>query len=164
MKFLISFFIPFLFAVHGIIMATDEFWFHWKRNLPRWERWGHPIDTLSFIFCFALAIILPGSKENVYVYSFAALLSMLLITKDEWIHSRYCTAFEMWLHALLFLIHPILLAVAGIYLARFQLNLEIETLRFWIVLQTVISILFFFYQLIYWNGPWKRSLPTLLQK
>ena len=164
MKFLISFFIPFLFAVHGIIMATDEFWFHRKRNLPKWERWGHPIDTLSFIFCLSLALTLPGSRGNVVVYSLAALFSLLLITKDEWVHFRYCTALEMWLHALLFLIHPILLAVAGIYLARFELKLDIEYLRFWILLQTVISILFFCYQVIYWNGPWKRSLPTPLQK
>ena len=37
------------FAVQGLAILVDEFWFHHRRGLPRWERLGHPIDTLPLI-------------------------------------------------------------------------------------------------------------------
>ncbi len=38
-------FIP--FALQTCCMAVDEVHFHRQRGLPRWERLGHPLDTLT---------------------------------------------------------------------------------------------------------------------
>jgi hypothetical protein len=38
-------FIP--FALQMCCMAVDEVHFHRQRGLPRWERLGHPLDTLT---------------------------------------------------------------------------------------------------------------------
>jgi len=28
-------------------MGVDEFYFHRRRGLPRWERLAHPLDTMT---------------------------------------------------------------------------------------------------------------------
>ncbi len=38
-------------AVQGIAMAVDELHFHRRRGLGRWERLGHPLDTLTVLAC-----------------------------------------------------------------------------------------------------------------
>ena len=32
-------------TLQALVMAVDEFYCHYRRELPRWERWGHPLDT-----------------------------------------------------------------------------------------------------------------------
>lgn len=43
-------FIP--FPLQMICMAVDEAHFHRWRGLPRWERLGHSLDTLTVLACF----------------------------------------------------------------------------------------------------------------
>lgn len=156
--------LPGIFLLHALLMMTDEFWFHWRRNLPKWERWGHPLDTFSVTVCYALALSLPSTVGNFLLYFVFALFSTLLITKDEWVHAQLCSGGEMWIHALLFALHPILLFMAGIFLMRDRFNFNVEHFRFWLQVQCMAAILFLFYQIIYWNGPWKPSLPQRVQK
>ena len=104
---------PFPFLLHAIGMLIDEAWFHRRRGLPRWERLGHPLDTLTVLACYALALALPATGAGAAVYFCAAVFSCIFITKDEWVHVRHCTGGEMWLHAFLFVMHPVLLAIAG---------------------------------------------------
>ena len=40
-------------VLQGVIMVVDEGWFHRTRGLPRWERIGHPLDTLTIVLCLA---------------------------------------------------------------------------------------------------------------
>lgn len=159
-----KFILPGILILHAVLMIGDEFWFHKKRNLPLWERWGHPIDTFSVIACYSFALFFPSTLMTICIYIALALLSIILITKDEWVHARLCSGGELWIHALLFILHPVLLLLAGLFLARDRLPFHIEHFRFWLQFQYLASILFLAYQIIYWNGPWKPNLPKPVQK
>lgn len=102
------------FVLQSMIMGADEFYFHHRRRLNRWERVGHPMDTLTVIAAYSVAVIMPFSKANALLYGVLAAVSSLVITKDEWVHQRECKAIEHWLHSLLFVIHPIVLLAAGL--------------------------------------------------
>ncbi len=98
-----------LFAVHGALMFVDEFRFHRHRTMERWERIGHPLDTLTVIAPLAVAAFAaPGATVNA-AFIALAVFSSIFITKDEWQHHEHCPAAEQWLHALLFVLHPVLL-------------------------------------------------------
>ena len=91
----------------------------------------------------------------------------------------------MWLHAFLFVLHPVLLGLAGAW--RFaplamggggsatQASSAFVTLggmrialaapgaghayfAFFLIAQTALTAAFLGYQLLYWNGPWKPAL------
>jgi len=41
------------------------------------------------------------------------ILSLASITKDEWIHQKHCSGAELWVHSMLFILHPMTLFIAG---------------------------------------------------
>jgi len=127
-----------VFAAHATLMAIDEGIFHRKRFLPRWERIGHPLDTLSVIIPVSVLYFLPAQEP---LFMVLAIFSCLFVTKDEWVHSEHCEATENWLHALLFILHPI------IFYASWKL---IRDPFFPAVL--VAMGLWGLYQAVYWNG------------
>jgi hypothetical protein len=102
--------IPFL--LQGMIMGIDEFIFHRKRGLPPWERVGHPVDTFFFAGCLIFACVASPEMPMIKVYAALAVLSCLMITKDEFVHTEVCSKPESWLHAILFILHPIVLIEA----------------------------------------------------
>ncbi len=139
-------------------MMVDEFYYHIKRGLPKWERLGHPLDTISVLACYVFILNSQPTIENVKWFVALSLFSCLLVTKDEFEHKKHCTAGEQWLHSVLFVIHPIILMVAGIiwyYADSYpELNLSLLTgLR----IQTLITSLFLIYQITYWNIIWKQN-------
>lgn len=97
-----------LLIVQGAIMFADEFYFHRKRNLPRWERIGHPLDTFSVLVVFLAFSVLPKMETTPYWLIGLMTFSCLFITKDEWVHQQECSAGEHWLHSVLFVLHPTL--------------------------------------------------------
>ncbi len=122
-------------GLQGAVMSVDEFYYHRQRGLGRWERWGHPLDTL--IFFFALAILWwrgPGVLSIVI-----ATLSTLIITKDEWVHAKVSPGGEQWLHSLLFILHPLILVFAHFSWPHWSP---------WIL--AVVGF-FLLYQTLYWN-------------
>lgn len=132
-------------ALQGVVMVIDEGWFHRARGLPRWERIGHPLDTLTIVVCLAwLVATSPGSPAALPVYVGLAVLSTLFVTKDEAVHARLCSPGEHWLHSLLFVLHPIVLAAFGYLWWTGVVGL--------LVGQLGIAIAFMAYQVIYWNG------------
>jgi hypothetical protein len=136
-------------GVQAAFMLVDEFYFHHKRRLPRWERIGHPLDTLSVLACYALALAFSPTRVAIGCYAALALCSCLLITKDEFVHARLCSPTEHWLHAVLFVLHPAVLAlVAVLWVEGGQ--------RALLVGQTCITLAFGIYQTVYWNFPWKQ--------
>lgn len=131
-------------GLQGLVMLVDEFVFHRRRVLPRWERIGHPLDTLGFLAVFLmLGLAAPGPLSAAIVLTLMV-LSCLLVTKDEWVHARLCGGGEAWLHALLFVVHPTVFFLAWqvwqqhgpqpLHLAYCAL------LTAWLI-----------YQLVYWN-------------
>ena len=105
------FYVP--FVLQAGLMLVDEFYCHQRRELPLWERVGHPLDTLSMLICIGMCVLLAPTASNLQWYLIAAVISSLLITKDEFIHKTVCTSLEHWLHSLLFVIHPTCLIAAG---------------------------------------------------
>jgi hypothetical protein len=155
--------IPFL--VQLIVIGIDEFYFHLRRGLPKWERIGHPLDTLTVLACFAWIVFIPYSRFSCNLYIGLALFSCVFVTKDEFVHKDCCLASEQWLHALLFINHPIVLTAAGLIwpiadggtgLTRLNgLIPYAEALRGFLLMQTGATALFLIYQILYWNVLWK---------
>lgn len=144
-----------LFAAQGALMVVDDLWFHRRREIPRWERIGHPLDTLTVLLPLIGILFLPPAPPWTALFLAAAAFSCLFVTKDEWVHARLCAPGEQWLHAVLFLLHPCLFA------AMWVLWKAGEPGRGWIALQASFTLGFLCWQILRWNGPWavKRSGP-----
>ena len=134
--------------VQAVLMFVDEIHFHRQRGLPRWERVGHPIDTLSVLICYGVALTGQPSNAMLTVYAALAILSCLVITKDEFVHSRRCLPAEQWLHALLFVLHPIVLGATALLWFKHKTAI--------LAGQSTLTLAFGCYQLLYWNIPWTR--------
>lgn len=142
-------FAPFVFQ--GFLMGVDEFYCHRRRTLRRWERLGHPLDTISFVLCLLFLLLAAPSALNLAIYAGLCAFSCLFITKDEWQHRELCSGFENWLHAMLFMLHPVVLIWAGYLWWSDPASVE------WVLLPAlVLSGTFLIYQIVYWNV-WRRD-------
>jgi 2-polyprenyl-6-hydroxyphenyl methylase/3-demethylubiquinone-9 3-methyltransferase len=141
------FFLILPFVSQGLLMMIDEFYYHEKRGLGLWERVGHPLDTLTVLLPVGFALLNdPSQNPNPMIYISLAVFSCLFVTKDEWVHTRECGAGENALHALLFILHPVILW------SGFQLWLQ-PNLKQTLLLQFAIIFSFGLYQLLRWR-PW----------
>jgi hypothetical protein len=132
-------------------MVFDEWVCHRRRGLPKWERVGHPLDTLSVAVCYAwLLVASPNDPWGLRTYVALAAFSCLFITKDEPVHAKLCDARESWLHAVLFVLHPIVFMAFGL------LWLSDEN-RWVIAAQCALTIAFAIYQSAYWSLVWKPN-------
>ncbi len=151
------------FILQMVCMAADEFWFHKKRGLPRWERIGHPLDTLTVLLCLFWILRVRPNRFSVCIFVVLAVFSCIFVTKDEPVHRRYCSAAEQWLHALLFMLHPLVLASAGLLwpalwaspgllsgMVRFS-GLE----RPLVLCACALMLGFGIYQFVFWNLQWR---------
>ncbi len=155
------------FVMQSIIILLDEFIFHIKRPLPKWERIGHPLDTLTVLACLVYVLMVPYSPLALKIYIGLSLFSCVFVTKDEFVHKHHCPASEQWLHALLFINHPILLSAAGLIWALgtplelplwlASMRADLPTLVFFLKTQIITVSLFGLYQVIYWNFIWKPA-------
>jgi len=132
--------------LQGLFMTVDEFYCHRRRPLRKWERIGHPVDTFFFSLCFVFLWFATPSENALWIYGGLAVVSCLLITKDEWQHLELCSGFENWLHAILFILHPVVLIWSG-YL-WWTGN---PAAPFVLAVTLAVTILFFIYQTVYWN-------------
>lgn len=136
------------FSIQGMTILLDEFLFHRKRGLPRWERIGHPMDTFLQFACLSLPLFLDFNRRNLIVYAILATLSTLLITKDEHIHALHCSWLEHWLHAILFIVHPIvLIAAAYLWASASEYSWFFPLLK----IQLALMAIFGTYQITYWS-------------
>ncbi len=140
-------------ALQALAMLVDEGWFHLRRGLPRWERLGHPLDTLTIAACLGWLILAPRTEQALWVYGGLAAFSTVFITKDEPIHARLCSGGEQWLHAILFVLHPIVLAAFALLWWRGH-DAMIAT-------QLGVTIAFGSYQVVYWNVLRDRGARTI---
>ena len=137
--------------LQGGAMVVDEGVFHRRRGLGRWERLGHPIDTLSVAAVYAWLLAVPvGAPAAIPGFLAIAIGSCLLVTKDEPVHARVCGAGEQWLHAVLFLLHPIAFG-AAFFVARGAGS------RWFLVGTLAATVAFGAWQLLYWTVFERRS-------
>ena len=132
-------------ALQGLAMFVDEWVFHRKRGLPRWERLGHPLDTLSASLCYGWLVAIPPSHPyGLSVYVGLCAFSCLFITKDEFVHAKVCEPLENWLHAVLFVLHPIVFLAFGLI---WRSGTDVWALKGALVATAALLA----YQLLYWN-------------
>ncbi len=97
-------------------MLVDELYYHRRRGLGLYESWGHPVDTVVFLIALLLPAFFSPVPQNLVIYAVLGVVSILVITKDEWVHARECEPTEHWLHAMLFVLHgPVLLGLGFIW-------------------------------------------------
>jgi hypothetical protein len=148
-------FVPFI--IQAIAILLDEGLYHLKRDLPLWERIGHPIDTFSMIACFLFILLIPYDPRFIKFYIALGVVSCLLVTKDEFVHKHYCPAGEHWLHAILFINHSLLITALGFIwpkLSREEMVNWVPDIKFllpFLWAQVAFASLFFLYQIVYWN-------------
>jgi hypothetical protein len=151
------------FVLQMAFMGADELWFHRKRGLPRWERIGHPLDTLTVSLTIACTLWFRPTRETVPVFAALAIFSCIFVTKDEQVHNRLCTAAEQWLHAVLFMLHPVVLASAALlwpmawndspgWVLPIVQSSGLE--RDFLTCTLALMIGFAGYQFLFWNFPW----------
>ena len=138
------------FLAQGALLLVDELCFHRRRGLSRWEANGHPLDTLTFTVALAYLCLAETSPLTLGVYIALATFSCLFVTKDEFVHQAACPAFEHWLHAVLFLLHPTAFVGAGfLWYARAPAAL-LHSLP-------ILAAGFGLYQFFYWRN---RARPA----
>jgi hypothetical protein len=154
-------------VVQSAAMAFDELYFHRKRGLGLWERVGHPLDTLTVLACIAWLALAAPSPGHAAVYVGLAVFSCLFVTKDEFVHALSCSPGEHWVHAILFLVHPLsLVSLALLWPSLHPAIAYVPRLptipsAAWIIrAQFVVTASFCVYQTIYWNLPWKKRRPA----
>ena len=151
------------FALQVICMAFDELYFHRRRVLKKWERLGHPLDTLTVLICLVWLLIAQPNSTNLLVYAILGTFSTIFITKDEWQHQKYCKSGEHWLHALLFILHPLVFIAAGLlWYADYPSQIhQFISYEGWEHYQLLTGSLMIFgcgiYQLLYWNIKWRPA-------
>jgi hypothetical protein len=156
------------FGLQMLCMAFDELYFHRRRGLPRWERIGHPLDTLTVLLCLLWLVWVPPGPGTAATYAGLAIFSCLFVTKDERVHLSHCSAAEQWLHALLFSLHPLVLLSAGLlWTAAHGLgNAFSDWIRYAGNERTLLTALctavfgFGLFQFIYWNLLWHPPKAT----
>lgn len=138
-------------GIQGAAILLDEFIFHRKRGLPRWEIIGHPIDTMTVISCLLFLAFVDRTPTTEKIYWVMAIGSCICVTKDEWVHRKFCSAEEMWLHAVLFMMHPLVLFTAmGAWEDERPALLAVSGGIF----------VFLIYQILYWNFRTVRMLKA----
>ncbi len=130
-------------------MFVDEFYFHSKRGLAQWESIGHPLDSLTVLAGFIYLLTTSPSPSHLTVYICISLFSCVFITKDEWVHQKYCGPAENWLHAILFVLHPLVFLCAGL--------LWWQHGKTYLQVQTMVVAVFMVYQLLRWNISWQKQ-------
>lgn len=145
---MVSFELGFFLLVlcQSILMSIDELYFHRKRGLGFWETFGHPVDTAFFITPFLYSLLNSFNDKKLQTYIVIAILSSLIIVKDEWIHKKVCEGSENFIHALLFLIHSPILVFNGILWAN---NHQLFIARAVYVIGLFLVLI---YQIAYWGA------------
>lgn len=139
-----------VFVLQAAAMLVDERVFHRRRGLPRWERIGHPLDTATVLACYAWLLLVPPSRSTAVMYVVLVMFSSAFVTKDEPLHAERCPPREHWLHAILFVLHPMVLLGAGWLWWTAQLHVLI-------VAQLVLTAVFGVYQILYWSPRWRHA-------
>lgn len=140
-----SFAVLALFSLQAVLMGIDEWRYHRRRVLERWERWGHPVDSLLYLCALAIPAWMQPTASRVVLYTIFAVLSCVAITKDEWVHAERCEAGEHWVHAVLFMIHPSVLIFVGLLWVNNDASVLRASLPAWVGVLTC-------YQIARWSG------------
>ncbi|MGZ3697942.1 MAG: hypothetical protein ACXWPM_10810 [Bdellovibrionota bacterium] len=154
-----------LFGLQLLLFLVDEFAFHRKRGLSGAERWGYPLDLLSIIMGLSFPLFIPYTNSTKLAFGIVFLLSLFIVTKDT-IRNRSCTGGEHWVHAWLFMLHPLVLILAGAswVLLRGSIGalvpVDTRHLRLVVGIQAGALALLAVFQILRWNLM-RSTVPTV---
>jgi hypothetical protein len=137
------------FILQGALMTADEFYFHERRGLPKWEKIGHPMDSLLTFVTLSIPAVFPYTVLMFKVFVGFSIFSSLFITKDEFIHCGRCSKGEHWVHAMLFILHPVVFMMTALIWMKSSNDIFLK-------LQPLIVVGFMFYQIIRWSFSWSK--------
>lgn len=140
----------FPFIIQSMLMGYDEY-LHMKRGLGLWERFGHPLDTLTVLIPLSMIALNDHSESGQNMYIILAVFSCIFITKDEFVHQKECSGVEAWIHSMLFILHPLIFLCSGILWKYDPGNLFISC-------QPALVGTFMIYQIFKWSLVWKQPL------
>lgn len=138
------------FIIQGLLMGIDE-QLHKRRNLGAWERLGHPLDTMTVFAPLSYVAINSYTDHRLIVFIILAVFSSIFITKDEFIHSEECGVLENWVHAMLFVLHPMIFFATG-FLWKYHPDDQ------FMIYQPMLVGVFMIYQIFRWSFTWKEHL------
>lgn len=156
-------------ALQGLAILFDEFYYHHRRGLPLWERIGHPVDTVFALLPMVGPLFFALEARTLAAFAAAAFFSSILITKDEFVHNEYCEPAEQWLHAVLFVLHPMVyMSIAGLWYLKdvatvtaVELGVTPELIAGGLRVQVGFVLIMLVYQIVYWNLVWPRKQQSI---
>ncbi|MBS1985442.1 MAG: hypothetical protein JST16_14850 [Bdellovibrionales bacterium] len=159
----------FIFAAHYALLILDETKNHSRRPIGRRERMGLILDALMLAWLASFVFFVKYSEGMAFVYGALALLTLLLVTRQE-LHVRECDRRERWMHSLLFISYPLVVItlaafwpfVSGLsWIVRSVLPFSTRGFRplVGLYLVALVALIGFFVQRLP-RVPPKDSLPT----
>ena len=149
-------FITFITLFHALLYFMDEHIFHRERGLSPSEIKSGMFDGILFVLTVGLTIFSTYSTGLAYLYITLASLSCLSIIKHEYFYPDYLSKRERITHALLYIIHPLILYA---FYNSWKSNLFDENLMYWMLQLAYFALAFksaSFY-IIYWNYVYERD-------
>lgn len=149
-------FITFTTLFHAVLYFLDEHYFHRKRGLSDNEVKSGMFDGILYVITVGLTIFTTYSKGLSYLYITLALLSCLSIVKHEYFYPETMDKKERITHALLYIIHPLILFA---FYQSWQSSLFDNELFYWMLQLAYFALAFkaaAFY-VIYWNYIYERN-------
>jgi hypothetical protein len=153
-----------LFTVFLSLHALDEHFCHRERALSRTERAGRLGELLLWLTLHGLVIFAVFTPALGALYAALATSTLLFLTRHEW-RGRVCTPREAGLHALQYLLSPVLLLTLGAMwpvidgvstIVGWMLPLSLDGLRLLVWLQASLLALALAYE---WRA-WRRATPA----
>lgn len=137
------------FIIQGIFILADEFYYHERRGLPKWEIIGHPLDSLTTLVPLSIPALLSYNKSILNLFIGFAIFSFIFVTKDEFIHGKICNSTEQWIHSILYILHPVVFAATSLLWIHYPEDIFVK-------IQPLIVGGFMFYQILRWSLRWKK--------
>lgn len=149
-------------GVPALAILVNEFYFHFARGLPRWERVGHPLDTLTLLAPVLWLIVSSPSERNIVIYIMAAVFSCFFVIKGELVHADLCAPAERVNHAVLLIAHPLALVSLALLWPLYHASagpiawfIQFHGREFALSAPAVVLVFPMIYQAVYWNLIWK---------
>jgi len=164
-------FLPIL--LQFLIVGFDECYYHNRRLLVRGEQLGHAFDTLSVLACYLVVLFLPPTPPSIGLYTLLCVSSCVFITKDELLYHQDCVPAENFLHALSFILHPLVFVAVGVLWPALHATTAVNPFAslihyqghefYWVLGNAVILSAFAIYELIPRALIWGDYAPALKQ-
>ena len=117
------------------------------------------LDTLVFLGCLAVLLRCRQGRRHLRLYALLAAGSCLLVTKDELVHKRLCSGGEQWLHAVQFILHPVVLIAAALLWLGLA-GLPAAMVRAMLLVQVLLAAGFLALQAAFGRGGSRSGRPS----